>query len=468
MTCVAILFPATGHAMTYSARLRFLPSQDPTVVGYHVYVGPVGATADPQDVGLPVTDPDGFVTVIVPGLEVRETYALAASSYTADGTESRLSNQVRLGYEDVAPFVDSDHDGLSDAVEDLNLNMVLNLGETDPFLTDTDGDGVRDRRDRCQRTRPGTHVDAAGCPRCQRARDCYDGDPCTRDICNGDVCRFVAAADATPCSDGLFCNGLETCRAGVCTDGVPPDCDDTSSCTEDACDEELGRCIHEGLADCCASDADCAGTDTCSTNPRCVGGTCSSDARPCDGGTTCRPATCDPIDGCRTDGTPDAMPCDAGDPCSSEAVCYRNTCRVTGQHRLQVPRLALRAQDTEHRLVARVTGTQGTALDPGTAGVHLELLDPAGAPLHDVTIPPQRFRATRGGRVHSLLLDDAAGGVEQLVITQKRTRIRIVISARLPQLTASPGTLVIRSGNACLSAIALECTQRSGGAIRCR
>ncbi len=50
------------------------------------------------------------------------------------------------------------------------------------------------------------------------------------------------AADAE-CDDGVFCNGAETCSAGACVAGTPPDCDDGMACTTDRCDEATARCV---------------------------------------------------------------------------------------------------------------------------------------------------------------------------------------------------------------------------------
>ncbi|MEM3074675.1 MAG: LamG-like jellyroll fold domain-containing protein [Candidatus Pacearchaeota archaeon] len=44
-----------------------------------------------------------------------------------------------------------------------------------------------------------------------------------------DICEFVS------CDDGNPCNGVETCRLGVCQQGTPLNCDDGYSCTTDSC-----------------------------------------------------------------------------------------------------------------------------------------------------------------------------------------------------------------------------------------
>jgi hypothetical protein len=59
-----------------------------------------------------------------------------------------------------------------------------------------------------------------------------------------ETCDGVAATcppdvnkpDGTSCSDGLFCNGAETCQSGACTNGTPP-CTGGQICSEgqDAC-----------------------------------------------------------------------------------------------------------------------------------------------------------------------------------------------------------------------------------------
>ncbi len=44
------------------------------------------------------------------------------------------------------------------------------------------------------------------------------------------------------CSDGIYCNGDEICRNGICAAGAAIVCDDDLGCTRDECDEELGGC----------------------------------------------------------------------------------------------------------------------------------------------------------------------------------------------------------------------------------
>ena len=86
------------------------------------------------------------------------------------------------------------------------------------------------------------------------------------DAAASDAARFDAAracADAASCSDGLYCNGEETCSAaGMCVPGTPPSCDDGVACTTDGCVESRRACEnvppdadHDGVADAACHDA---------------------------------------------------------------------------------------------------------------------------------------------------------------------------------------------------------------------
>ena len=70
------------------------------------------------------------------------------------------------------------------------------------------------------------------------------------------------AADAE-CDDGFFCNGAETCSAGTCRAGPPPDCDDGVDCTADACEEDADACDHAPDDLLCDNGRFCDGEETC-------------------------------------------------------------------------------------------------------------------------------------------------------------------------------------------------------------
>jgi hypothetical protein len=75
-------------------------------------------------------------------------------------------------------------------------------------------------------------------------KSCNDGNLCTVDQCNPATgqCMFTPVN----CSNGLFCDGLETCNPanGACLPGQPPDCDDRNACTLDSCNETIDSCVH--------------------------------------------------------------------------------------------------------------------------------------------------------------------------------------------------------------------------------
>ena len=73
----------------------------------------------------------------------------------------------------------------------------------------------------------------------------------------------AGCASDDACDDGLFCNGTEACRDGVCQPGTALDCDDGVLCTADACSEDDGECVNvpvdadgDGVADAACRDAE--------------------------------------------------------------------------------------------------------------------------------------------------------------------------------------------------------------------
>lgn len=111
------------------------------------------------------------------------------------------------------------------------------------------------------------------------------------------------------CSDGVFCNGEETCNAGTCQPGVLPD--DGVSCTQLICDEERREFRFEPLHGLCGDGNFCNGTERCDVNQGCVAGT----PVPTDDGNPCTRDWCDeenarvvnePITGCDLNDAPTA------------------------------------------------------------------------------------------------------------------------------------------------------------------
>jgi hypothetical protein len=155
----------------------------------------------------------------------------------------------------------------------------------------------------------------------------------------------VGQPDGTPCADdGLFCNGVETCQAGLCIhEGDPcvagaecqdacdenthacvtpfgvPCTDDGNQCTFDRCDGG-GTCIHPFNTEPCDDGVFCNGADTCG------GGVCNHSGDPCVGGPACAD-TCDETAG--SCASPPGTPCAAdGNPCTDDVCDGAGGCGV--------------------------------------------------------------------------------------------------------------------------------------------
>ena len=167
---------------------------------------------------------------------------------------------------------------------------------------------------------------------CVLPSDCDDGDPCTSDSCDSNVCGTVpipnccvtdgdcddgnqctldACDEGTctnsnhggPCTDGDACTVADTCFEGTCS-GSLMNCDDGNDCTADSCDD--GACVsaYAPSATCCAVDSHCDDGDLCTTDSCGVGGDCVNDLDP---------------DCCRSDAE-----CVDGDSCTAD-LCTTNS-----------------------------------------------------------------------------------------------------------------------------------------------
>jgi len=105
---------------------------------------------------------------------------------------------------------------------------------------------------------------------------CDVGESCDGSTVTCPSDRF--AADGTSCSDGMMCNGAETCISGTCAAGTPVECDDMNPCTSDACAESAG-CAFTPVDGCCMADLDCDDGNPC-TDDRCVASACIADMIP--------------------------------------------------------------------------------------------------------------------------------------------------------------------------------------------
>jgi len=84
------------------------------------------------------------------------------------------------------------------------------------------------------------------------------------------------------CDDLAFCNGQESCSAGVCTAGTAVDCDDHIGCTADACNELTDSCMHFPFDNPCDNGLYCDGVEFCDALLDCQSGTPPCMLVPCD------------------------------------------------------------------------------------------------------------------------------------------------------------------------------------------
>ncbi len=166
-----------------------------------------------------------------------------------------------------------------------------------------------------------------GTESCHATLDCQSGTPptisdsvaCTNDFCDEANDRIVNDPLDTNCDDGAFCNGAETCDAALgCLQGKGPDCDDSISCTTDACNESLDACTHTTDDNVCDDGAFCNGLETCS-----AGGGCQPGTPPTvDDGVGCTDDVCDEMSDAVTHSPRNAL-------CDDQLFCNGNeTCDV--------------------------------------------------------------------------------------------------------------------------------------------
>ncbi len=153
-----------------------------------------------------------------------------------------------------------------------------------------------------------------------------------------EAARAPGCTSNADCSDGVYCNGAESCQAGRCVSGTTVGCGDSAACTFDLCDESIRACRHiadhsacpagqmcAGAAGCgaagtCATDADCDDHSMCNGAERCVAGLCVGSTPPaCDDGIACTSDVCTEARGCVH--TPVDLSCGWGMRCGLSAGC---------------------------------------------------------------------------------------------------------------------------------------------------
>lgn len=149
-------------------------------------------------------------------------------------------------------------------------------------------------------------------------RNCNDNVACTIDSCNeaGDNC--INKPSNSLCDDGLWCNGVETCHPTLgCQPGTPPNCNDGIACTTDSCNEATDSCVHTPVNSVCSDGLYCNGAETCHPTQGCKPGT----PVVCNDGVSCTSDACDEAtDSCKF--TPNNGACSDGQYCNGAEICH--------------------------------------------------------------------------------------------------------------------------------------------------
>ncbi len=105
---------------------------------------------------------------------------------------------------------------------------------------------------------------------------CNDGNVCTNDSCNPFAgCEYTA--NTASCSDGVFCNGIDTCANKECVHAGDP-CLGNDFCSN-VCNEAADNCFRP-------DETDCSDGKDCTLSDRCLAGVCVGDS-PCPTGQKC-------------------------------------------------------------------------------------------------------------------------------------------------------------------------------------
>ncbi len=153
----------------------------------------------------------------------------------------------------------------------------------DPEGSDCNDGLACDGVDKCHLGECSVHVGLA-CPG-------NDGDANCSESCsdNGLPGCTNPDPDGIPCDDGIFCNGIDTCLGGACSQHAGSPCpgpDNDANCSE-SCNEQAKSCsAHDPTGSACNDDDPCTQTSTCSSAGVCTGAATSD---------------CDDHDACTTD-----------------------------------------------------------------------------------------------------------------------------------------------------------------------
>lgn len=182
-------------------------------------------------------------------------------------------------------------------------------------------------------TAGGTYCDGAGtCVDCNLGSQC-SAPACQRATCDGNVCGTENVDNGTPCTDGTFCNGTETCTNGTCTNSTGDPCpgaDGDGECDE-SCNESTDDCsANDPNGSVCDDGFFCTGSGMTCTSGACSGGT----GNPCpgpDGDADCSEVCNESARNCTTNDPDGAMcsSCPSGQISCESGMCSGGNCAGT-------------------------------------------------------------------------------------------------------------------------------------------
>ncbi|MDX2166700.1 MAG: hypothetical protein SF182_06535 [Deltaproteobacteria bacterium] len=151
-----------------------------------------------------------------------------------------------------------------------------------------------------------------------------DGNGCTDDRCNG-TGACTHPNNSAPCTDGLYCNGPDTCSGGTCAVHAGDPCSGNPECAR-TCNEAADHCFAPtGTA--CSADSNGCTDDVCDG-----GGVCThpNNSAPCDDGNACTVGDACAAGTCVSGPSPPCGRCAACDPALGCVVRPQAACRTTG------------------------------------------------------------------------------------------------------------------------------------------
>ncbi|RLB62904.1 MAG: hypothetical protein DRI90_08015 [Deltaproteobacteria bacterium] len=247
----------------------------------------------------------------------------APSGYQTTGDCNTRVCDGNGGVNGNVPANDPFNDGNECTADTCNNGTVVNAPVTNGILCTTNG-VFCDGVESCQ---SGSCVGPGNpCPGHDTGPDCDDSCDEGTDDCGGDD------ANGTPCNDGLYCTQTDACNAsGSCIGtGNPCPGHDTGPDCDDSCDESSDDCSDaDASGTSCADGFLCTPTDTCNGGGACVGtGSTCGDGQVCPPTETCDDNNTDSCGTCSSDcqtlqGGGD---CPSGVGCSSNQDCKSSSC----------------------------------------------------------------------------------------------------------------------------------------------